>query len=116
MAVKILCLASDGEAGRKRGAIIHIQEGKTLDDIQFGKKCCPPSFFCIGIPDKNSADLPNDMLAYGGHKSRILVEIDKLPSATIDALENEDVVELAMTTVTAVNKDQGTEWNALEEV
>ena len=106
MAVKIVCLAADGAGGRLRGAIMHIQEGATLDAIRLGKKDCPPTFFVIGIPDKGIKDLPKEWLDYGGHKSRMLIEVDKLSPASVSDLAKDAVVELPIAAVTAVVKDQ----------
>lgn len=110
MAVKVLCLANDGPGGRKRGAIIHIQEGPSLDEIPLGKKCRPPTFFVIGLADKYLADLPNDWLQYGGRRSRILIEADKLDLPVIAALGHSSCCSLALETVQAVQKDQGPDW------
>ena len=114
MAVKILCGANDGTADRKRGAIIHIQEGATLDDIPLGRDCCPPTFFVLNFPDKMIKDLPKEWLEYGGHKSRVLLEADKLEKTTLDSLAVSDCVTVDLKDIEAVQKDQGTDWNVSE--
>lgn len=111
MAVKIVCLAADGTGDRKRGAICHIQEGPTLEDIKLGSAVKPPTFFVIGIPDKGIKDLPKEYLEYGGHKSRITVEADKLDATAVTNLAKDDVVELSLASVEGVEKDEGTDWN-----
>ena len=111
MAVKVLCLAQDGSAGRKRGAIIHIQDGPTLDKIQLGRACCPPTFFVLNFPDKYSKDLPKEWLEYGGHESRVLIEADKLEAESVTALSEDACCELDLDAVKLVQKDQGVDWS-----
>ena len=109
MAVKVLCLANDGTADRKRGAVIHIQEGATLADIPLGRDCCPPTFVVLNFPDKMIKDLPKEWLEYGGHQSRMTIEVDKLDA--VAPLAASDCVTLDLKDVEAVQKDEGTDWN-----
>ena len=111
MAVKVLCLASDGSGGRKRGAIIHIQDGPTLDSIKLGVACGPPAFFVLNFPDKYAKDLPKEWLEYGGHESRVLIEADKLDAESVSALSEDACCELDLDTVKLVQKDQGVDWS-----
>lgn len=126
MAVEILRLARDGNAGRKKGAIINIKEAPDDQDIGWGANEGPPGFVIQRIEGVMKKDLPAAMLEFGGHKSKIHIDEAKLSTDEKTALADADrygpAAKKAKATITAarlneVVTDQGAEWaDAVAEV
>ena len=114
--VEICVLARDGNAGRKAGAIIHMKEGRMLDEITWGTAMGPPGFRIIRIINKKISDLPKEMTEYGCHRSRVLLNFKDYKQADQDALLANKVAPVSWTDVNKEKTDQGTNWNPTAEV
>lgn len=116
MAVEILRLRNDGPAGRKAGAIINIKECEDFEECVWGRAECPPVFDRQRINGIKKAQLPPEMLEFGGHKSRVLLDKERMPLESKLTLDGLGMVALDLAELTAATVDQGKDWNVEAEV
>lgn len=126
MAVELLLLNFDGPAGRKKGAIINIQEAADDQPIKWGKAEKPPHFRIMRIEGVIKADLDPDWLEFGGHMSKALVDDTKLSKNEKDDLDDvgayrdgnaepkKNKAKIAHARLAVLKKDNSADWNARE--
>ena len=76
--IEILYLRKNGPAGRRAGTIIKIRESIDGSPIRWGSDEKPPLFGVVRIFDTRLERLPPDLLEYGGHISKILIDETKM--------------------------------------
>ncbi len=116
MAVEILRLRNDGPAGRKAGAIIAIKECEDFKECVWGRDECPPVFDRQRVNGIQKAQLPPEMLEYGGHKSRVLLDKGRLSLASMLVLDGLGMVALDLAELMTATVDQGKDWNVEAKV
>ena len=110
MAVEILMLANDGEAGREKGAIIDIKECPEGGKVKWGSAECPPFFKLVRIDGVMKADLDPETLEFGGHRSRMVLDDTKLDKAHKDDLDAGKKPVVTHQKAKAALKDKGKDW------
>ncbi len=115
MKTYIVCLGRDGNAGRKKGAVIHMVE--CADDVTptFGSAVKPPSFFIVELLNTAKSDLPADWLEYGGHISKLIVDTTKMTDKETDDC-NATQVKVTKTRLGTLKKSNKIAWDAAHAV
>lgn len=110
MAVEILMLANDGEAGREKGAIINIQECEEGGKIKWGSAECPPYFKIVRMDGVMKKDIDAKLLEFGGHRSRMKLDEKLLAAEAVADLSTGKTPVITHTAVVSAMVDKGVEW------
>ena len=110
MAVEILILDFDGEAGREKGTIIDIRDCPNGGSVKWGRAEGPPHFKIIHIDGVTKKTIDPKILEFGGHRSRIKVDQTRMDAKDKADLSAGKKATMAYGKLTACAVDRGEGW------
>jgi hypothetical protein len=110
MAVELLLLDFSGPDGREPGTIIDIRECPDGGSVKWGRAECPPHFKILHIDGVTKNDLDPSMLEFGGHRSRIKIDEDRMDAKDKADLRAGKKAKIAKGKLVAASVDRGDEW------
>jgi hypothetical protein len=111
MAVELLLLDVDGADGREKGTIINIVDCPDGGSVKWGSGECPPTFKIVHIDGVSKDTLDPKMLEFGGHRSRIKIDEDKMDAKDKADLRAGKKANVAKARMNACTMDRGKDWS-----